>query len=152
MEQSTKSDGTCEARTAARWWAEQLGPDSKAQIGAADSEAFAWAAKSQQEKPTAEQIETFRAHLEQAIVPYLHQNAWEKAVTEDPQWGSALRAIDVDYGPHELLADALEAAGIPARKGTLLLPLKTVMWVNPGEVKVAAGHGAGIESLPLIEE
>lgn len=152
MEQSTETDGTIEARTAARWWANQLGPDSPARNGDATNEMFALAAKTTQTPPTPEQVETFRAHLEQGIIAMLRDpfKAWDKAVAEGPQWGSGLRTIGVDYGPDPILGDALEAAGIPARKGTLLLPLKTVMWVNPGQVKVGLGYNAAPIELELI--
>src|SRR5690349_4327985 len=117
MEHSTDISGAREARTAARWWAEQLGPDSPARNG------DALTAKSTQDTPTAEQVEQFQTHLERALIPFLHEHAWEKAVSDGPDWGSSLRTIGVDYGPDPILGDALEAAGIPARRGTLLLPL-----------------------------
>jgi hypothetical protein len=150
VEQSTENDGTIEARTAARWWADQLSPQSEARNGDATSEMFALAAKAAQAQPTLEQVEIFRAHLEAAIVPYLHSHAWAEAVADNPQRGSALRTIGVDYGPDAILGDALEAAGIPARKGTLLLPIKTVMWVNPGQVKVGLGYNAPPVELDLV--
>jgi hypothetical protein len=152
MEQSTENDGTIEARTAARWWADHLGPDSTARNGDAMNEMFALAAKSTQAQPDPDQVEAFRAHLEQGIIAMLRKpfNAWEKAVADGPRWGASLRTIGVDYGPDAILGDALEAAGIPARRGTLLLPLKTTMWVNPGQVKVGLGYNAPPVELELV--
>lgn len=151
MNECTKSDGTIEARTAARWWADQLGPDSKAHIGDATNEMFLLAVKAIQKPPTSQQVEKFRLHLEQTIVPFLYAYGWERAVAEDPQWASGLRTIDVDYGPCVLLSDALESSGISAQRGKLLLPLKTVMWVNPGHVAVSFGYNAIPIELELLE-
>lgn len=150
MVESTKTDGTIEARTAARWWADQLTADGDVRTGDAMNEAFAMYARSKQTPPTPEQVEAFRGHLELNVIAMLREpfRAWDKAVAEGPQWGSALRTIAVDYGPDPVLADALAAAGLPRRAG-LLLPMKTVMWVNPGQVKVAAGHGQAEEELDL---
>lgn len=147
------SDGTKEARTAARWWADHLTADQTIRTGDAMNEAFAMFARSKQTPPTPEQAEAFRESLQHGILAMLRDpmNAWTKAVDQGPQWGSAFRTIAVDYKPDQLLRDALAAAGLPSG-AQLLLPMKTVMWVNPGIVKVAAGHGQPEEELELIDE
>jgi hypothetical protein len=147
------SDGIREARTAACWWVDQLTGDESIRTGDAMNEAFAMYARSKQTPPKADQVEAFRAHLEQGIIAMLRDpiNSWEKAVAEGPQWGSYFRTIAVDYGPDKVLGDALKAAGLPSG-AELLLPLKTVMWVNPGVVKVSAGYGSGEEELDLVDE
>ncbi len=72
--------------------------------------------------------------------------SWRDAVEkDDPQWGSALRTICVDYGPEQILADAAEVAGI----SRLRFPYKTVMWVSPGSVEVALGYGSPAVELEL---
>jgi hypothetical protein len=40
-----------------------------------------------------------------------------------------------------VLHDAAERAGFTI--GMFDLPMKTTMWINPGQVSVAGGHGAG---------
>lgn len=147
------SDGTREARTAAHWWADHLTADQTIRTGDAMNEAFAMYARSKQAPPTPEQVEAFRESLEQGILAMLRDpfNAWAKAVEQGPQWGSALRTIGVDYHPDRILSDALDAAELPDG-ARLLLPMKTVMWVNPGIVKVAAGHGQPERELELINE
>jgi hypothetical protein len=71
----------------------------------------------------------------------VHLRKWDDAWHPDnPLRGSALRDVSNDYGAHPVLAEAAESVGIKLR--TLDLPIKTVMWINPGEVKVAEGYSA----------
>ena len=57
---------------------------------------------------------------------------------DQPAWGSANRTLGCDYGPGPLLRLALDLAGID--QGNLRLPIKTIMWVSPNEVKVRCGY------------
>lgn len=47
--------------------------------------------------------------------------------------------LAVDYGPNQLLCDALEAAGI--KPGMSVLPWKTTMYVGTKNVRVKYGYG-----------
>jgi hypothetical protein len=135
------SNGAFEARAAARWWADQLTADEPHRTGDAMSEAFATFARSKTAAPTADQVETFRASLEAAILRMLRgpDSSWEAAVAaREPRWGAAFRTVATDYGPEGILKEAAEAAGI----NTLLLPVKTCMWVNPGSVRVSHGYNS----------
>lgn len=140
-----------EARAAADWWASRLanGSDDHDLGGRDEAErdltatARAGSAALRQ-RFTAEQVESFAdqlgEHIERHLVKcesYPNEGAWDPA---DPRRGSALRAIGVDYGPDPVLNDAAERAGIKLKQFDL--PMKTVMWVNPGEVSVAEGYGA----------
>ena len=138
-----------EAVAAAAWWASRLGRavhDIGARTsGERDSTAFALAATAVAGgRFTDEQVAAFRRELAVTIEGHLRrwqtdpfEGAWRPA---DPQWGSALRSFGCDYGPEPVLKDAAERAGFTIR--SLDLPMKTVMWVNPGIVRVREGCSA----------
>jgi hypothetical protein len=96
---------------------------------------------------TAEEIEAFRAALERRIEEFLASNPWYPG---DPGRGSYFRVVECGYGPDQVLTQAAEDAGITV--SILELPMKTVMWVNPGEVTVSAGYQAPIVGVPLEED
>lgn len=128
-----------EAAAAAEWWAGRLG-HARQDIGTRDPDqaAFVAFASAAGRTFTDEQREAFRRELEGTVEEHLRKwGCWEP---EQPRLGSALRCFGVDYGADPVLTDAAERAGIHLR--TLDLPLKTVMWVNPGEVSVSEGYGA----------
>jgi hypothetical protein len=128
-----------EAVAAADWWAQQLAAPADHEIGSPTQTAFANAATTIGRNPKApEQIEAFRAAAADAIEGHVSQYEWRP---DEPLFGSYMRTITCDYGPDPLLADAAERAGF--KLSTLDLPMKTVMWVNPGKVSVAVGHGGG---------
>jgi hypothetical protein len=140
-----------EAIAAAAWWASRLGYAAH-DIGSRDpgerqSSEFAFLATGLANRTfTDEQREAFRRELAGTIEEHLrrwesgvHEGAWRP---ENPQWGSALRSFGCDYHPESVLTDAAERAGI--KIGSLDLPMKTTMWVNPGIVRVGEGYGAGI--------
>lgn len=147
------SDGSVEAHTAAQWWADRIAESSDPAIGDREQDGVmkGFRSLSTRPAPTAEQIEAFRAHLTQTIVAMLHEqvSGWDSAVAKGPDWGSAFRTIAVDYGADPILREALNAAGID--DGPLgPVPMKTCMWVNPGQVKAALGYRGGIEDVPLL--
>jgi methylaspartate ammonia-lyase len=76
-----------------------------------------------------EQVHKFADHLRAAMT----------ALTGD------YLCLSVDYGPDQLLADALAASGVRNTMGTL--PIKTCMWLDKGGVSVRYGYGAAEESL-----
>lgn len=145
------SDGMIEARVAARWWADRLAEGEMGSVGGdGTSDALASFVRLKTLQPTPEQIDAFRAHLERALFKVATKDHWTEAVVRCmPRWGSALRSFGVDYGPDPILADALEAAGLNPKK--LLLPLKTVMWFNPGAVTVSLGYNAPEKPLSLAD-
>lgn len=127
-----------EAVAAATWWAEQLAQPTAHRTGAGpESQGFVQAVSDLVgHEFTHEQIEAFRIALAEEIERHVAGDGWRP---DEPNFGSYMRSIMVDYGPDPVLADAAERAGFKLR--TLDLPMKTVMWVNPGKVSVAAGHG-----------
>lgn len=125
-----------EAVAAADWWADRLARHARHETGDAGSTAFATAGTAMVERHwTPEQIEAFRFALAEQIEQHVSKYDWRP---DEPDFGSYMRAIRVYYGPDPVLGDAAEQAGFPLR--ILDLPMKTVMWINPGIVKVAEGH------------
>lgn len=146
------SEPRIEAQQGAAWWASRLG-HAVHDIGgrtADEREKSANANLATMFKGktfTPEQVDAFRRELAVTIEEHLcrwetgvHEGSWRP---EESQWGSALRAFGCDYNPERILTEAAERAGF--KIGGLDLPMKTVMWVNPGEVKVAEGYSAPIE-------
>jgi hypothetical protein len=142
-----------EARQAATWWASRLGnavhDNGDRDASERSSTAFAAAATRLGGRVfTDEQRDAFRHELETAIEAHLQQRtsginegSWRP---DEPLWGSALRCIAIDYHPHPVLQEAAERAGLPKLR-TIDMPIKTVMWINPGDVKVAEGYSAPAE-------
>lgn len=140
-----------EAVAAAAWWASRLGQASHdigdRTAGERDSSAFASAvAAVTGRRFTDEQVAAFRRELAGTIEEHLRK--WETGVNdgawrpEDPQWGSALRSFGCDYHPEAVLSEAAKRAGF--KIGSLDLPMKTMMWVNPGVVRAGEGYGAAV--------
>ena len=140
-----------EARAAADWWADALanGTDDH-DLGARDAAERDLTAAARagsavlRQRFTDEQVDAFRRQLAERIEQHLikwesypHEGAWDPS---DPRRASALRAIGCDYGPDEVLTEAAELAGLALKMFDL--PMKSVMWIDPGEVKVSAGYGA----------
>ena len=131
-----------EAKAAAAWWASRLGRASHdlgtREPGEAASTAFAgFASAVLGDRFTDGDRDAFRRELALAIEDHLASSSWRP---DEPRWGSAIRAIMVDYGPDPVLKQAAQRAGLELK--TLDLPLKTVMWVNPGQVSVGEGYNA----------
>ncbi len=131
-----------EIEVATTWWADQLRQVPKHDNGDLMHNALAaWASERTRRVITEDQIERFRTELVERWVKRNTGN-WRPGA---PGWGSSLRVLATDYAPAGELAEALEAAEIT--QGNLVLPIKTMMWIDPGEVKVSCGYGAGIETL-----
>lgn len=139
-----------EARAAARWWASQLtgkpvhriAPPESPDASRADFANIATAVAGR--TYTAEQVEAFRVALERRIEEFLADQCW---YPDDPKRGSYFRVVECGYGPDRVLTQAAEDAGITVT--ILELPMKTIMWVNPGEVAVSAGYCAPIVDVPI---
>ncbi|MGW0993508.1 hypothetical protein [Streptomyces sp. NPDC002520] len=127
-----------EAIAAADWWAAKLASPARHDVGATESNALAntVSALVQRQRSQA-QIEAFREALAEEIEQHVEKYSWRP---DEPDFGSYMRSIMVDYGPDPVLADAAEHAGFELK--VLDLPMKTVMWINPGIVKVAEGYSA----------
>ncbi|MFJ6841376.1 hypothetical protein ACIQRE_01755 [Streptomyces griseoluteus] len=127
-----------ESVAAADWWAQRLSKPFQHDVGAAEPTTLATGvAALVRRQRTQAQIEAFRRVLADEIESHVSQYDWRPG---QPEFGSYMRSIGVDYGPDEVLAHAAELAGFELRM--LDLPMKTVMWINPGIVSVAEGHAA----------
>ncbi|MFF7966726.1 hypothetical protein ACFZC3_15340 [Streptomyces sp. NPDC007903] len=127
-----------ESVAAADWWAQRLSKPIQHDVGAAESNTLAnGVAALVRRQRTQAQIESFRQALVDGIESHVSQYEWRPT---EPERGSYMRSIGVDHGPDKVLADAAEVAGFELRM--LDLPMKTVMWINPGIVSVAEGHAA----------
>lgn len=129
-----------EAIAAADWWANKLAqpPVHSLGRGAEQSSALANAATDMARRQHGQaEIDAFRQTLAEEIEKHIDDDSWRP---ENPLWGSYMRAIEVGYGPDAVFTDAAERAGF--KLGAFDLPMKTVMWINPGLVKVAEGYNA----------
>lgn len=90
--------------------------------------------------PTQDQIEVFRQELTRELAESIDPAGWHP---EEPVRGSYMRTVATDYHPEHVLSVAADRAGIHDNR----FPVKTVMWINPGEVKVARGYGAPIKQI-----
>lgn len=137
-----------EARAAARWWASRLRQPPTTETGDRDPLGRAyvsWATETLNKTPLRdEQVELFEGwlawvvqslHVEESRMIPTDKPSWNP---KEPSWGSYHRTLSVDYHPDHLLSFAARAAGFDP---DARFPLKTVMWVNPGEVKVGEGYG-----------
>jgi BTG family protein len=138
-----------EAIAAAAWWASWLnGPPAhdvgRRTLGERDSSDRATlAAVIVHRTFTAAQVARFAAELAAGIETRLAEQearspgSWRP---DNPAWGSALRCVSIDYHPWALFRDAADRAGF--RLPGLALPMKSATWINPGQVRAAAGYGA----------
>lgn len=133
-----------EAVAAADWWAARLAAGASAHdVGSAESNLFANTVSALVARQRDQvQIERFRDALAGLIEADVDGDGWRP---DNPQWGSAMRTVEVGYAPDEILAGAAKQAGFELKLSDL--PMKTVMWVNPGEVKVAEGFNAPISTV-----
>lgn len=148
---SEEAEMSREIRVAARWWADALAGSKQAlgkQIGVGPDEPaggpiaggmFAMLGAREAVSVTDEAVAIFRVSLERALRDRYAGFAGQSS------YG---RTIATDYHPDAPLSEALSCAGLNPHSMTLL-PLKTVMWVDPGRVAVAAGYGAQAEELPV---
>ncbi|MFF2094833.1 hypothetical protein [Streptomyces sp. NPDC058202] len=133
-----------EAVAAAAWWAQRLASGAAAHdVGAAQSNLFANAVSALVARQRDQaQIERFRDALAELIEDHVGGDAWRP---DNRLWGSAMRIVEVGYAPDEILSGAADQAGFELKLSDL--PLKTVMWINPGEVKVAEGYSAPVTTV-----
>jgi hypothetical protein len=142
-----------EALIAAKWWADRLRFGAKQQVATRGLtselltlELVLAATSREQQTLTAAQIDDFESILSKSLAAFFasEKSAWERA-KENPNCGSALRMLEVDYGACDLLRAAHQAAG--GQIYAMVWPIKTAMWIDPGSVKVRYGYGAPVVEL-----
>jgi len=125
------------ARKAAKWWADQLRNGAKLDNGDPSTTGvmtMMMGLLNQQHaaaERTPEQEQAFEDALTEILLALDDQHA---------RWG-----FGVDYHPGGILQDAAEQAGIDV--DMCCLPWKTHMHFEDGEVKVACGYAAPLETL-----
>lgn len=134
-----------EITLAVEWWSNELQNNTKQDAGDSEVNLFMKVFATRKEYLTQEQIEVFEKELGSLLVSRCQEN-WRE---DNPSWCSYHRAFGVDYHPDKILQDALKKAGINPENTRL--PIKTVMWINPGQVSVRKGYGVEIEDIFLKE-
>lgn len=136
-----------EIEVAALWWADRLRGGSRQDNGDAAQSLFADLVSSRVMPPTPEQIEAFRLALAKRLSDWADANpeCWD---ADNPNRGSAGegRCFGTDYSPDGLLADALNDAGLDDRFDALF-PMKTILWLGPGCVRVRYGYSEPMDCL-----
>jgi hypothetical protein len=152
-----------EVAAAAKWWADAMSAaDTKQDNGDAGQSAFAALCRGGVAPLSPSEREVFEAALCDEIQRYVIRGDWDRAITE-PGWASSNRTVGVDYGPDRVLSAAADAVLATItdegqrRKNdarlSLLWPIKTHMWINPGSVMVSHGYRAErVQIYPLVEQ
>ncbi len=131
-----------EIAAAVRWWADQLTQPPVHDNGDLFQSALASSIAATYNKPIEpEKIEKFVELLTAGHVSADQAHDLKR----DRQHSDWYNILGVDYGPDWALKTALEGAGIDQVDSRF--PYKTVMWINPGCVKVRNGYGHGVEYL-----
>lgn len=134
-----------EIEAAVKWWGKQLREGTRQDNGDAMQSVLATMVASQM-RVTPEQVDVFEKTLATLLPKYLGR-IWDPL---KPNFGSACRVLDCDYGAHLLLVAAALLAGIEPTCPPF--PMKTVMWINPGNVQVRHGYRAPEETIWKEEE
>jgi hypothetical protein len=127
-----------EVAVAVEWWAEQLKDKPKFDNGEPFHGAMFGLIK--HDPLSDEQIENFKSKLRLGI----HKRVADVWDIKNPDFGSSLRCIGVDYGPDKVLSDACKDAGFSSDNR---FPVKTNMWIDPYRVRVSCGYRAQIETI-----
>lgn len=127
-----------EFSVAAKWWADQLRRPADHDAGDRhlNNSIFLFGLMLKQNF-TEDEISAFQSALERVLTEDFKDDDWHP---DDPIRGGYLRCFGTDYGPGDILERAAESAGI--KLTSLTFPIKTLMWVNPGSVKVKSGYRA----------
>ena len=135
-----------EAKAAAKWWADTLRTLPAQDNGDGFQSALGTMLQRAGRSLTDEEIQTFEDGVE-AVVEKLIDRAEEWRPGRD-KW---FVVLSTDYGPDMELREAIDRL-LPGDARTLVgnkLPWKTVMHINPGEVKVSRGYGAELVDLAV---
>ena len=132
-----------EIEAAVDWWVNIICGKTPEQISGDESYDALTKAFPRNFKPISLEMRyLFHEYLRVTIAARISQTGWK---IDNPNWGSAMRVIHCDYHPDNVLEAAAQRAGIYDLY--FRCPIKTNMWINPGEVKVSQGHGAPIEDI-----
>jgi hypothetical protein len=139
-----------EAEVAAKWWADILKQEDIHDNGEPIGSYLANLGLSNLKPLSDEVVNNFRSALvtwlDEAIEDNKCAGNWRES---EPRFCSYFRAgwLNIDYNVHGILKNLALSVGIPEKELMFRFPIKTIMWVNPGEVEVRHGYGAGVEKL-----
>ncbi len=129
-----------ESHVAALWWMDQLANPDPDDAGDPILDAMTALAK-QKKLPQLStlQLMAFYSALGEIVEhKFVKSDHWRP---QQPHWGSANRYLATDYHMCVELKTAYEyALGGVDYQGICPFPIKTVMWVSPGDVKVRCGY------------
>lgn len=148
MIDNTKTDREIvdEARIGARWWANCLRNPDSVTHDAGDlmvNAMTSWArdADSRNDEFPPEKVDRFEEALIPKIQDRIDDQPW------DPQQPFMRNtAIRCDYHADPILQEAADDVGLEISSMTTF-PIKTTMYIDPGEVRVAGGHGNDPETI-----
>jgi hypothetical protein len=127
-----------EAVAAADWWAARLHePASRHPTDDEDTSRMLMVLDALREGRHPQQVDAFRQHLAARTEEHLSRWCWDPA---DPLRAAELRALRFEFDPDGVLAGAAQDTGITLGLGDL--PVKTVMYIDPGCVSVASAYRA----------
>jgi hypothetical protein len=130
--------GYPEVEAAAHWWVGTIcGPPQNDSGGDPYFDALKTAFSQKTEPIGPEVRDKLYDYLCVTIAAKVARTEWR---TDVPNWGSGMRTIHCDYHPDNALEAAAQKAGIYDLY--FRCPIKTIMWINPGEVKVSCGYRA----------
>lgn len=129
-----------EIKIAVDWWVGQLRGPTRQDTGDGNLDVMLQEAIKCMPVITSEQLEAFRDNLTSLLPGYLTPNWYPDDF--DYRYARALRALDCDYNPCQLLVAAATPAGI--RPSCPPFPVKTCMWISPGRVQVRHGYDGDV--------
>lgn len=135
-----------EAKIGARWWANCLRDPDQVRHDAGDIEVNAmanWARDrdSRNDEFDAEKVDEFEKKLAKRLQEKIEDRRWDY---QQPFVGNT--TVRCDYHADPVLQDVAEEVGLEISSMTTF-PIKTTMWLDPGEVRVKTGHSAEIRTL-----
>jgi hypothetical protein len=139
-----------EATVAAEWWANFLRDPDEVEHDAGDlmvNAVTSWARDqdSRNDEFEAGTVDAFEDELIDLIQDEIDEResrgSWDY---DEPYRGQTF--MKCDYHADPLLQEAAETVGLDISSMTTF-PIKTSMWIDPGEVRVKNGYTAGIETI-----
>lgn len=148
LKDMTYGDGavTDEAKIAAHWWANLLRDPDEVQHDAGDvgiNAMASWARDrdGRNDEFDAEKVDEFEKELATRLQKKIKDRRWDY---QQPFVGNTV--VRCDYHADPVLQDVADEVGLEISSMTTF-PIKTTMWIDPGEVRVKTGHSAEMRTV-----